>query len=215
MSCGANYIVPGADPCGGGGGLIGVTSINNLTGDLQMGSSDGTILVTATVDAGLDIIAGDPFIGQFFMSDNIALPSGLTPITWDLSAPLNNVSGYVSNPDINGSFTVQKPGAYQIDFTIVVNGNAAAWPEYMRTAYITVNRSGSAGYYTQTQYAPPGLNHTISVSAVIALAAGDTFRAYYEGTNTVGTPVAVPFQGTIVGDAGIGTNICWRFIKPI
>lgn len=215
MSCGANYIVPGADPCGGGGGLVGVTSINSLTGDLQMGSSDGTILVTTSVNAGLDIIAGNPFIGQFFFDDTIALPSGLTPIIWNMSGPLNNPGGYVSNPDINGSFTVLKDGAYQIDFTIVVNGNAAAWPEFMRTAYITVNRSGAPGYYTQTQYAAPGANHTITVSALIALAAGDTFRAYYEGTNTVGTPVAVPFQGTIVGDVGIGTNICWRFIKPI
>jgi hypothetical protein len=50
MSCpGDNYIVPGANPCagGGGGGVAGVASLNAQTGVVNIVPSDGTIVVTS------------------------------------------------------------------------------------------------------------------------------------------------------------------------
>jgi len=48
MSCpGDNYIVPGANPCaGGGGGTAGVTSLNTLSGGLSIVPGDQSIVVT-------------------------------------------------------------------------------------------------------------------------------------------------------------------------
>jgi len=49
MSCpGDNYIVPGANPCagGGGGGVAGVASLNSQTGTVNIVPSNGTIVVT-------------------------------------------------------------------------------------------------------------------------------------------------------------------------
>jgi len=47
MSCpGNNYAVPSADPCSGGGGVAGVSSLNSMTGAIQISAADNSITVT-------------------------------------------------------------------------------------------------------------------------------------------------------------------------
>jgi hypothetical protein len=57
MSCpGGNYVVPGADPCAGGGGGGGaIESINGLVGAITVDSSDSTLNVTATSATNISI----------------------------------------------------------------------------------------------------------------------------------------------------------------
>jgi hypothetical protein len=47
MSCGGNFIVPSADPCsgGGGGGVAGVSSLNEMTGPITISALDNSITV--------------------------------------------------------------------------------------------------------------------------------------------------------------------------
>lgn len=213
MSCGANYIVPGADPCGGGGGLVGVLSLNSLQGAINITSSDGSLLVTAPGPTGVDvdITYQQPFIGQWYITDNLPTISGATPILWDIFAPWENPGGCVSNPSLlTGDFTILKQGVYQIDLTIVISGNSATWDPNaaMRAATIEIQREGSFVFYSNTAYVPSGLDHTIQVTCVAILNAGDSFRGYYDGSFITGTPLIVPFDGNI----RINTNIVWRYI---
>ena len=213
MSCGANYIVPGADPCGGGGGLVGVLTLNSLQGDVNITSSDGSLLITAPGPSGddVDITYQQPFIGQWYIEDNLPTISGVTPILWDIFAPWENPGGCVTNASpITGDFTILKAGVYQIDLTVVVSGNSATWDPNtpLRAATIEVNREGAFGFYTNTAYVPSGRDHTIQVTAIVVLIPGNSFRAYYDGSFITGTPLIVPFNGVV----GINTNIVWRYI---
>jgi len=214
MSCGANYIVPGADPCGGGGGLVGVLSLNSLQGDINITSSDGTLVVTAPGPTGVDvdITTGFPFIAQYFYEDNQPTISGQTTLSeWNIQSPWSNVAGCVQFPIYHtGVFTILKIGVYQIDLTVVISGNSGTWSATdMKSCGIEINRGGGAlGVYQQTHYVPSELDHTIQATCVVVLDAGDTFRPFYNGTFILGTPLIVPYDGNV----GINTNLVWRYI---
>ena len=128
MSCpGDNYVVPGANPCaGGGGGVAGVTSLNTQTGAVNIVPSNGTIIVTQGAgQVGLEAVLGGNIVTTLnaciddvditSVDSSVTITTNTVAKTIDLSVPAvagTSVNGAVGAVSIlgDGSTSVQTAG---------------------------------------------------------------------------------------------------------
>jgi hypothetical protein len=118
MSCpGDNYIVPGANPCagGGGGGVAGVSLLNNQSGVVNIVPSNGTIVVTqGGGQIGLEAVLGGNVVTTLngIIDDVNITGTGLT-VTPNLGTKTINLSvpsATVTNITGSGVATVSNVG---------------------------------------------------------------------------------------------------------
>jgi len=129
MSCaGNNYVVPGADPCsgGGGGGGSGVNTLNTLTGDLTIvGNSQITVVPDGT-DINLAFVPYAPNYtyfsqfgdGQFDITTSPATATVVLPISYSANANYRVMVNIISTND-NMWARVLKVNASQ--FQVIIN----------------------------------------------------------------------------------------------
>jgi hypothetical protein len=209
MSCpGDLYVVPGAAPCAGGGG--GVTSLQGITGAVNLASADGSVQY-AVGGQNLDISA--PFyIGQYYRVGGEVLTSGVDQITFTDAQDWNNDNGYITInlPTPSQNFTVVQAGIYQVEFALTINGNSATWSGG-RSASISVLRGTNQSLLQQNVFAPSGNGYALQVVGTLRLNAGDVITCVHNGTNITGNVIAAGLANVF----DYNTTFTWTFLKNI
>jgi len=210
MSCpGDLYVVPGANPCGSGGG--GVTSLQGITGAVNLTSTDGTVQFSVggnnlNIDAPL-------FIGQYYRSSGEVLASGVDTITFTNAQTWTNNPGYITWTTAGGqggSFTVVQPGVYQVEFALTILGAAATWTG-ARSANISILRGTNQSLLQQNVNPLSGTGYAIQIVGTLRLNAGDVITCVHNGTNTSGLVTA---QG-LANIFDYNTTFTWTYLKNI
>jgi hypothetical protein len=206
MSCpGDNYIVPGANPCagGGGGGVAGVASLNAQTGVVNIVPSDGTIVVTSGGgQIGLSAVLGGNVVTTLngIIDDvNITSSNGSVTITPDLVAKTVNLSvasatpATVTNITGSGIATVTNAGTV---FNVDVPAPTPTVTNILGSGEATVTNAGSV--FTVAVPTPPSATVTNITGSGIAnvTSAGSVFNVEVPAppsptvTNITGSGVA-------------------------
>lgn len=207
MSCpGDLYVVPGANPCAGGGG--GVASLQGITGAVNLASTDGSVQFTV-VGQNLDISA-PLYIGQYYRTANEVLSSGSDNITFQAAQNWNNDNGYITINLPAQTFNVVQPGLYQVEFALTVAGNGATWTAG-RSAAIAVLRGTNQSLLQQTITPPSGNGYTAQVVGTLRLIAGDIITCVHNGNNTSGSVSATGLANVF----DYNTTFTWTFLKNI
>jgi len=211
MSCAGDlYVVPGADPCSGGGGA-GVASLQGLTGALNLTSTDGSVQYS-TGGTNLNISA-PLFIGQYYRATGEVLGSGTDQITFELAQTWNNTNGYITwtvAGGQGGNFTVVQAGIYQVEFALTILGSAATW-NGGRSASIAVLRGTNQSLLVQTVNPISGQGYVIQIVGTLRLNAGDVITCVHGGTNLTGQVTAAGLTNTF----DYNTTFTWTFLKNI
>ena len=131
MSCpGGNYVVPGADPCAGGGGGA-IQSINGLVGAITVDSSDSTLNVAATSATNItitnpNIISLNGALGIATLTstdDSITVTNTGDNINLSVAGGGPLILKFSGTTDVNGSYTNligPEEGYIMLDTTYVV-----------------------------------------------------------------------------------------------
>jgi len=194
MSCpGDNYVVPGANPCagGGGGGGAGVSSIDGLTGDVAVTSNDGSITIN-NITGGLNLEVTNPAaVTSIVAGTNVTInpPTGLGAVTINASAPVTTLvagAGVVLDPPSGiGNVTVSAP---------VANGNAGGYYQ-AGTAVTSLQNSVQQKIF--------GITFTLAQSCIVFV----TAKLNITNTNTTPPSGAGTIVATyIIIDDGLGPN---------
>lgn len=209
MSCpGDNYVVPGANPCGGGGG---VTSLQGITGAVNLTSTGGSVQYGVV---GNNLNIDTPlFIGQYYRSSGEVLSSGVDTITFTNDQTWNNNPGYITWTTAGGqggNFTVVQAGVYQVEFALTILGAAATWTG-QRAGSINILRGTNQSILQQNQTPLSGQGYAIQVVGTLRLNAGDVITCVHSGTNTSGLVTAQGLANTF----DYNTTFTWTFLKSI
>jgi hypothetical protein len=213
MSCGGDlYVVPGADPCAGGGGGGGVTSLQGITGAVNLTSTAGTVQYSV---AGNNLNIDAPlFIGQYYRTSGEVLVSGVDTITFQAEQTWNNNPGYITWNTVGGqgnSFTVVQPGVYQVEFALSINANGCTWSAG-RSANISVLRGTNQSLLQQNVNPLSGIGYSIQIVGTLRLNVGDVITCSHNGVNITGPGViAVGLQNTF----DYNTTFTWTYLKNI
>lgn len=151
------------------------------------------------------------FIGTYYKSFLQNLVTGATDITFDLTAPYNNIGGYISHTNGTKDFIVQKTGLYQLEWNATINGGTSTATSLLRQISIDIARSPLVETVTIAQNAsiPTASNYGQSVSATFYLVAGDVIncRVVYAFTG-IASIVAI----SSIFNFDYNTWFSWRFI---
>jgi len=209
MSCpGDNYVVPGANPCAGGGGGAGVASLQGITGAVNLTSTDSSVQFTV---GGQNLNISAPlFIGQYWRVGSEVLASGTDTITFTDAQTWNNTNGYITATLPSQNFTVVQAGIYQVEFAVTIAANAATWSSG-RSASIHITRGSNQSILQQTVNPISGQSYYLQIVGTLRLNAGDVISCVHNGTNTAGNVAAVGLQNTF----DYNTTFTWTFLKNI
>jgi len=207
MSCpGDLYVVPGANPCGGGGG--GVASLQGITGAINLTSTDSSVQY-AVGGQNLDISA-PLFIGQYWRVGAESLGSGVDTITFTDAQTWNNDNGYITANLPSQTFTVVQAGIYQVEFAVTIAGNGATWTG-SRSASISITRGSTQSLLQQTVNPISGQSYFMQIVGTLRLNKDDVISCVHNGTNSAGNVLAVGLQNTF----DYNTTFTWTFLKNI
>jgi hypothetical protein len=207
MSCpGDLYVVPGANPCAGGGG--GVASLQGITGAVNLTSTDSSVQFTV---GGQNLNISAPlFIGQYYRVGAESLGSGVDTITFTNAQTWNNDNGYITASLPSQTFTVVQAGIYQVEFAVTIAGNSATWSG-SRSASIHVTRGTNQSLLQQTVNPISGQSYFLQIVGTLRLNAGDVITCVHNGTNSSGNVLAVGLQNTF----DYNTTFTWTFLKNL
>jgi hypothetical protein len=206
MSCpGANYIVPGADPCAGGGGGGGVQSVAGGAG----------ISITGDPTT-IPIVNSQPIICQFLKTSNqTQLSVGPTSIFWNNVVQWKdaNSENYIWFNGISATtFRANTRGVYTLELDIRVLNNGATWTT-PREIQIVIQRAADPSVFTrlrETLFPPSGNDYNATVFGTIALQDGDLVNCQLFGDNTTGNALIQGLSGVL----DFNTTFTWTFIRP-
>jgi hypothetical protein len=208
MSCpGDLYVVPGAAPCSGGGGA-GVTSLQGITGAVNLTSTDNSVQYSV---GGQNLNISAPlYIGQYWRVGAEVLGSGTDQITFTDAQTWNNTNGYITASLPSQNFTVVQAGIYQVEFALTIGANGATW-NGGRSASISVLRGTNQSLLVQNLTPISGQSYFFQIVGTLRLNAGDVITCTHGGTNLTGNVVAVGLQNTF----DYNTTFTWTFLKNI
>lgn len=206
MSCpGDNYVVPGANPCGGGGGG-GVQSVGAGTPNVTITGSGTNPLINVTNLGGVTQVEGQT--GNVnFNGVGITIVGG-SPVAGDvtLTAAVQNITGsggtVVTQPTA-GTFNIASPTAAVQNVTagggITVTNPT---PGTFQVASVVQNITGSGGGITVTQPTAGTFNLAVPANAVNNITGSGIATVTQPTTGTFNVAVPSPTATTIVGTGG-------------
>jgi len=209
MSCpGDLYVVPGANTCGGGGGGSGVTSLQGITGAVNLTSTDSSIQYSI---GGNNLnIEKSLFIAQYYKSTSQILASGSIAITYDSTQTWNNPNGFITHNGFGADFVVVRTGIYQVEFALTVTANSTNW-NTVRTASINIVRGAiNNAVLSQGSHPPTNTDYTQQVVGTLYLLAGDIVRCVHTGVNQNGNGVAAI---VLLNTFDYNTTFTWTLLK--
>ena len=189
----------------------GILDINGKKGSLTL--TAGTNITLTSVGNGYTI-ANPVYQATYYKSTAQTLTNGNTDLTFDLTAPWNNVNGLITHTNGTTDFTVVTTGLYQLEFNAVILANGAVYSTSTigKSVAIDVTRTGIAeqAIISNTAFQTSLQNYTMSITGTFYLIAGDVLNLRVGNQFTAGPPTAQ--QGLNTFD--LNTYFSWRFISP-
>jgi hypothetical protein len=125
MSCpGDLYVVPGANPCaGGGGGGAGVTSLQGLSGVLTLSSNNASININNNTQTDINIETA--FNPQNTVTNSVSSPTNIpitaiTSLTSQILATVQIITTATADINVTGNIVISTNSNTQHDFTYYI-----------------------------------------------------------------------------------------------
>jgi hypothetical protein len=218
MSCpGDLYVVPGANPCAGGGGGAGVATVNGLSGTVDLTSLDGTINITTlgqnvvftsggvntlnTLNGAVNLVSSDATVTITTSGTDIdlqaTLPAGDATAYFDAT----NVNVQLLNTDItiyavNITLTTQAT-IFATSKVIVFNNPVAANDVNLFTTLIVGDGTGLSFTSPYTLETVQSGHHLTGINTGMVSLPPGTYTVSLLARQVQNPPSPVPTNGTL------------------